>query len=211
MTNVLRLEKIVLSLHGSVLLELDESINGGDILTIMGRSGSGKSSLLALIGGFLDSVFSYSGRVFFNGTDITTLPSSSRRMGLLFQDSLLFPHLSVGENLLFALPRDSSRSDRDILARDALCNVDLPDFFDRDPATLSGGQRARVALARVLISRPSALLLDEPFSKLDTDLRDQMRHLVFTQARNQNLPVILVSHDEADAMAAGGKIIRLTS
>jgi putative thiamine transport system ATP-binding protein len=87
--------------------------------------------------------------------------------------------------------------------------MNLADFADRDPATLSGGQKGRVALARVLVSRPRLLLLDEPFSKLDMELRAQMRTLVFERARTAGLPVILVTHDEADAEAAGGPVHRI--
>ncbi|MFN3549794.1 MAG: ATP-binding cassette domain-containing protein, partial [Mesorhizobium sp.] len=95
------------------------------------------------------------------------------------------------------------------LAEEALAGVDLAGMGARDPDTLSGGQKARVALARVLVSAPRALLLDEPFSRLDADLRHQMRELVFTKARDGGLPVILVTHDEADASAAGGAIVRI--
>ncbi len=90
-----------------------------------------------------------------------------------------------------------------------LYQVGLSDFYDRDPATLSGGQKARVALVRVLLSQPSTLLLDEPFSKLDADRRDKIRAIVFEVASRQNLPIILVTHDEADAAAAGGSVLRL--
>jgi putative thiamine transport system ATP-binding protein len=92
---------------------------------------------------------------------------------------------------------------------EALENIGLGGFFDRDPATLSGGQKARVALARVLLSEPRMLLLDEPFSKLDHDLKAQMRELVFSKARARGLPVILVTHDPSDAEAAGGQLIKI--
>jgi putative thiamine transport system ATP-binding protein len=95
------------------------------------------------------------------------------------------------------------------MAAEILAEMDLAGFAERDPATLSGGQKARVALARVLVSRPRLLLLDEPFSKLDMELRAQMRQLVFERARTAGLPVILVTHDEADAEAAGGPVHRL--
>jgi putative thiamine transport system ATP-binding protein len=91
----------------------------------------------------------------------------------------------------------------------ALNDIGLPGVADRDPATLSGGQKARVALMRMLLSDPQALLLDEAFSKLDTDLRAQMRDLVFTHARARDLPVLMVTHDHEDAAAAGGPVITL--
>jgi putative thiamine transport system ATP-binding protein len=137
-------------------------------------------------------------------------PPERRRLGILFQDDLLFPHLSIGGNLAFALPaaikgREARRQRIDAALRDA----GLEGFSGRDPATLSGGQRARVALLRTLLAEPRALLLDEPFAKLDMALREEFRRLVFAHARTRGLPTILVTHDEADAHAAGGAVLRL--
>ena len=206
---MLKLDSVAIGLNGQVLLDVSAEVAPKDTLTIMGPSGSGKSSLLAYIGGFLDPVFSAKGRVVLNGTDLSDLLADRRRTGILFQDPLLFPHMSVGENLLFALPPSIKGQARKLAALEGLNQVGLNDFFARDPATLSGGQKARVALVRVLLSQPSALLLDEPFSKLDADRRDLIRDLVFEEARRQNLPVVLVTHDEADAEAAQGQVIRL--
>jgi putative thiamine transport system ATP-binding protein len=146
------------------------------------------------------------GRILLQGRDITDLPPQDRRIGLLFQDDLLFPHLTVAGNLAFALPA-SLRPRAARLARidAALTQMDLQGFGPRDPATLSGGQRARVALARCLLSDPLALALDEPFSRLDTPLRATIRDLVFSHARA--LPVVLVTHDPQDAAAAKGAVI----
>jgi len=176
----------------------------------MGPSGSGKSTLLAFVAGFLDPAFSARGRVLLCGEDVTALPANRRRAGLLFQDPLLFPHMSVGANLLFALP-PGDRKERRAKAEAALAGAGLEGFFDRDPATLSGGQKARASLIRVLLSQPRALLLDEPFSKLDAALRQQMRELVFGEARARALPVLLVTHDPEDAQAAGGRIVELSA
>ena len=182
----------------------------GDVLTVMGPSGSGKSTLLGFIGGFLDPVFAAEGRVFSGGTELTALPPEERHAGILFQDPLLFPHMSVASNVAFAIPPSvTSRPERLAMAEDALAGVELAGMGTRDPATLSGGQKARVALARVLVSQPRMLLLDEPFSKLDAGLRAQMRDLVFAKARGNGLPVVLVTHDEEDARAAGGAIVRI--
>lgn len=208
--NGLGLEGVNISLGGNQLLKLDHVVRPGDILTIMGPSGSGKSTLLAYIGGFLDPVFEAIGVVRAGKVELTSLPAEDRHVGILFQDPLLFPHMSVLENLLFAIPATiRSKAERREIAETTLAGVGLEGFGARDPDTLSGGQKARVALARVLVSQPRALLLDEPFSKLDADRRDQMRQLVFTKAKDRNLPVILVTHDEADATAAGGTIIRI--
>ena len=141
---------------------------------------------------------------------LDALPPERRRTGILFQDDLLFPHLSVGGNLAFALPPGvRGRTERRARIERALSDADLAGFADRDPATLSGGQRARVALMRTLLAEPRALLLDEPFGRLDAALRDEIRRFVFDHARSRGLPVLLVTHDEAEAQAAGGPVIRL--
>ena len=129
-------------------------------------------------------------------------------MSILFQDDLLFPHLSVGANLAFGL-RGGTKSERQKTIETALTDVGLKGFETRDPGTLSGGQKARVALMRVLLSDPKALLLDEAFSGLDTDRRAQIRDLTFDHARKKRLPVVMVTHDIDDAKAAGGRVIQL--
>jgi len=208
-TQGLNLNGVSISLGGTLLLHVDAHIAAGQTLTLMGPSGSGKSSLLAYIGGFLDPVFRAVGEVHLDGRNITDLPAHQRRTGILFQDPLLFPHMSVGENLLFAVPSTIKGQRRRDQAQAALCEAGLDGFFDRDPATLSGGQKARVALMRVLLAEPAALLLDEPFSKLDADRRGTIRDFVFAEARSKNLPVILVTHDQADADSAAGDVIEL--
>jgi putative thiamine transport system ATP-binding protein len=186
---------------------LDLAVLPGEIVTIMGPSGSGKSSLLAFICGTLDPAIRGQGKVSLDGTDIGALPPERRRLGILFQDDLLFPHLSVGGNLAFGLPKSMARDDRRRHVETALAKAGLEGYASRDPATLSGGQRARVALLRTLLSAPSALLLDEPFGRLDSPLRDRFRLFVFEQAKQNSLPVLMVTHDQADAAAARGRII----
>jgi putative thiamine transport system ATP-binding protein len=206
------LEKFILSLEDKPLFGLNEIVAPGQVLTIMGPSGSGKSSLLAAIAGFLGPPFSMSGTVSINGQNILALEPEDRHVGLLFQDPLLFPHLSVGGNVQFACPQHiKGRAVRRDMAERALADVDLAGFYDRHPDSLSGGQKARVALQRVLMAQPVALLLDEPFSKLDMSLRQQIRDLVFATAKRAMLPVLLVTHDDADAEAAGGTVIKIGS
>jgi putative thiamine transport system ATP-binding protein len=211
MTSGLSLQNIRIALNERALVALDTHIAQGEILTVMGPSGSGKSSLFAFLAGFLDPVFTSSGSVLVDGIDVTDKPAHQRHLGLLFQDPLLFPHMDVVGNLMFALPPSiKGKAARRMRVDAALSEAGLEGFGTRDPDTLSGGQKARVALMRTLLSQPKALLLDEPFSKLDTDLRAQMRAIVFGTAKRLNLPVMLVTHDEADAAAAGGPVIRLT-
>ncbi|MDP3898608.1 MAG: ATP-binding cassette domain-containing protein [Mesorhizobium sp.] len=206
----LLLDQVKIALGPRPLVSLTARVAPGEVLTVMGPSGSGKSTLLAYIGGFLDPAFAASGHVSVAGEEITALPAEDRHAGILFQDPLLFPHMTVAGNLVFAIPPSvRGRVARRAIADDALAGVGLGGLGDRDPDTLSGGQKARVALARVLVSGPRLLLLDEPFSKLDADLRQQTRELVFVKARSSALPVVLVTHDEADATAAGGPVVRL--
>lgn len=209
-TQGLVLEDVRIRLGERTLVTLDARVGRGETLTVMGPSGSGKSTLLAYLGGFLDPAFTASGRITVDGVELTALPAEERHAGILFQDPLLFPHLSVLDNIAIAIPENvRGRRQRRSLAQAALEDADLAEFGDRDPDTLSGGQKARVALQRVLASRPRILLLDEPFSKLDANLREQTRQLVFERARRAGLPVVLVTHDEDDARAAGGPVHRV--
>jgi putative thiamine transport system ATP-binding protein len=179
----------------------------GRPVTVMGPSGAGKSSLLAWLTGVLPPGLSGEGEALLDGVSLLGLPAHRRRLGILFQDDLLFPHMTVGENVAFGLPAGSGREARRDRVEQALASVELAGFAGRDPVTLSGGERARVALLRVLLSEPKALLLDEPFSKLDMTLRDRFRSLVFQSATH--LPVLLVSHDAQDSVAAGGDVLEL--
>ena len=206
----LMLDDIVIEQGQQRLLSLDTTVAPGEVLTVMGPSGVGKSTLLAFIAGFLNPAFQARGRVMLDETRIDTLPAERRRVGVLFQDPLLFPHLDVGGNLAFGMAREGTRRQRRERIHEALLSVSLEAFAGRDPATLSGGQKARVALLRVLLSQPRAILLDEPFSKLDAERRGEIRHWVFERVRDHRLPTLMVTHDEADARAADGRIVRLT-
>ncbi len=204
----LRLDRLEIARDGVAMVQIDREVAPGEVLSVMGPSGCGKSTLLAALVGALPPAFTLRGQIWLAGREITGLSPHQRRMGILFQDDLLFPHLSVAGNLGFGLARGVA--DRAGVIAQALNEAGLAGMGARDPATLSGGQRSRVALMRVLLSDPGALLLDEPFSKLDAGLRAQMREFVFARARARGLPVVLVTHDLADAQAAGGDVVRVT-
>ena len=205
----LQLEKLTIAVHGRTLIrDLDARIEPGQVLAVMGPSGSGKSSLLAWVAGLLEPPFEARGALRLNGEDLTARPVQQRRIGLLFQDDLLFPHLSVLGNLLFALPAAGDRSSRVHAAQAALDDAGLAGFGARLPGSLSGGQRSRVALLRSLLAAPAAILLDEPFSKLDAALREQMRQFTFTTLAARKVPALLVTHDAAD-VPRGAQFIRL--
>ncbi len=207
----LHLEGITLTLGIRRLLgPLTLTVGEGEIATVMGPSGSGKSALLNFICGTLESAFKATGEIALNGRRLNELPAEQRRVGILFQDDLLFPHMSVGKNLMFGLPASvQGRNERRLRMDQALEDAGLEGYGTRNPATLSGGQRARVALMRVLLSEPEALLLDEPFGTLDTSLRAQFRSFVFDHARRRGLPTLLVTHDHQDASASDGQIVDL--
>jgi len=212
MPAALELDGISLAVGGHRLIDmLSLTVSPGEVVTVMGPSGCGKSSLLSYICGTLPAGFEASGEVRLGGRRLDELPPERRGLGILFQDDLLFAHLSVGGNLGFALPKGLLKAERRARIEAALEEAGLGGMAERDPATLSGGQRARVALLRTLLSEPGALLLDEPFSRLDADLRSRIRSFVFEHTTRRNLPVLLVTHDEADADAAGGCRLRLHS
>lgn len=196
---MLQVQNLTLSLAGQPLLrEVNFTVQPGEIVTLMGPSGCGKSSLFAWMVGALDGAFRAHGELWLNGHRCDPLPTEKRRIGILFQDALLFDHLSVGQNLRLALPQNVTGQQRRFEVERALDHAGLADFYSRDPATLSGGQRARVALLRALLAQPDALLLDEPFSRLDQQLRDHFRQWVFSELKQQHIPVVQVTHDPDD-------------
>lgn len=196
---MLAIDSLTLTLHRQPLLgPLTLSIAPGEIVTLMGPSGCGKSSLLAALTGTLSAPLQASGRVSLNDCALDDLPPEQRRIGLILQQPLLFPHMSVAGNLAFALPPGLSKIQRQQQVDAALAEAQLDGFGPRDPATLSGGQASRVALWRTLLAQPQALLLDEPFNGLDSALRDDTRRYVYAHIRQRRIPALLVTHDLAD-------------
>lgn len=200
---MLRTSPLHLHLDDRLLLALPAlAVAPGEVLTLMGPSGCGKSSLLAALAGVLPprGPFKLDGELWLGERLLTPLPPQQRRIGMLFQEDLLFAHLTVAENLMFGMPASiRGTAARRAKALAALAGVGLTDQADKLPGQLSGGQKARVSLLRALLAEPEALLLDEPFSRLDKPLRAAFRTLVFAQIEARKIPAILVTHDEEDA------------
>jgi molybdate transport system ATP-binding protein len=177
---------------------IDLHVPAGRVLVILGPSGAGKTMLLETIAGFRPP---RSGQIRLAGTDLTGLPPERRRIGLVFQDAALFPHLSVQQNVAFG-PR-ASRQAPGTDASSLLRRLGISHLADRSPRSLSGGERQRVALARALAIRPGLLLLDEPLSALDQPTREDMRALLQELLADLEIPAVHVTHDRDEALSIG--------
>jgi putative thiamine transport system ATP-binding protein len=207
---VLRVNAFSLSLGDKTLIkDLSFEIANGQVLSIMGPSGIGKSSLLHFLSGSLSPNLTTTGEAFLNDEALHTKATQDRKVGLLQQMPLLFPHMSITENLMFAIPADIHKQERINMAQNALEKLGISDKANALPKELSGGQQARVALLRTLLSKPDYLLLDEPFSKLDPALRRDVRAFVLNEIRQANIPALLVTHDPEDAKAMEGECLEL--
>lgn len=190
-----------------VLKNISLQIAAGEFLTLLGESGSGKTTLLRIIAGFEQAS---SGEVWMNGARLDPLPPYRRRVNTVFQNYALFPHLAVQENVAYGL-RVTRVALSEIPGRvaSALAMVKMGEFADRLPAKLSGGQQQRVALARALVNRPQLLLLDEPLSALDANLRKQMQGELKTLQRELGITFLFVTHDQDEAMTLSDRIALL--
>ena len=187
-----------------VLKPLDLEIASGELFFLLGPSGCGKSTLLRLIAGFLQPD---SGKIYFNGKDVTALPPEKRNAPMVFQNYALWPHLSVFENVAFGLKAQKlPKNEIAERAMEALKVVRMEEFADRKTPMLSGGQQQRVALARALAVAPELILLDEPLSNLDAKLRDEMRDELRTICRSRNLTAIYVTHDRREALSMADRM-----
>jgi iron(III) transport system ATP-binding protein len=179
-------------------------VEPGEFFTLLGPSGCGKTTALRLIAGFLEPD---EGTIRIDGADVKGIPPWRRDLGLVFQNYALWPHLSVFDHVAFGLrERRVPRAERQARVRDALRLVSLEGFEKRRPSQLSGGQQQRVALARTLVLRPRALLLDEPLSNLDAALRAQMRVELRRLHRELGITTVFVTHDQAEAMALSTRV-----
>src|SRR5437867_5244251 len=192
-----------------VLRDISLDIAEGEFLTILGESGSGKTTLLRIIAGFETA---NSGQLWMSGERLDRLPPYRRRVNTVFQHYALFPHLTVEQNVAYGL-RVAKLPDAEIASRveQALSMVKMKEYAHAKPATISGGQQQRVALARALINRPRLLLLDEPLSALDANLRRQMQVELKSLQREVGIAFLFVTHDQEEAMVMSDRIALLRS
>lgn len=199
------LDGLVIGYSAPLRDPISVSVQPGRILGILGPSGCGKSTLLSTIAGIVPAL---GGDVFLDGERITDLRIDARRVGLVFQEPLLFDHLSVSDNVAYGLRRQGvPRSQARARARELLSWVGLPDFDERSVTTLSGGQAQRIALARAVAPAPRALLLDEPFSALDAPLRRRLARETRNRIESLGIPAIHVTHDPDEAALICSEIL----
>jgi thiamine transport system ATP-binding protein len=204
---MLSVEALRFAYPGGPEFRFDMTLARGEIVTLSGPSGSGKSTLVDLICGFLEPL---SGDIRWNGESILRLAPANRPVSALFQTGDLFDHLDAGTNIALGLdPRGRPTPTQRARIHEVLAEIGLPGFERRMPAQLSGGQRQRVALARSLLRDKPMMVLDEPFSALDTETRDEMAALVLRLTRERSLATLVVSHDPADAGRLGSRAVAL--
>ncbi len=197
--------------YGPVLAVNDVSLDiaPGEFLALLGPSGSGKTTILMTLAGFEHPS---AGRILIGSDDVTTRPTNQRNIGMVFQRYSLFPHMSVRDNVAFPLKmRGVAKGERAKLAEAALAKVRLADFADRMPAQLSGGQQQRVALARAIVYEPRVLLMDEPLSALDKNLREEMQLEILRLKEQLGITVVFVTHDQQEALTMADRVAVLSN
>ncbi len=203
----LSLRKRLHSAHGILDLDVEMRIAAGEFITLYGNSGAGKTTLLRMLAGLTvpdAGRIRVDGETWYDSANGINLPPQRRRVGLVFQDYALFPNMTVQQNLEYALPGPKAKAQAGSRVEEILAAMQLRPFAARRPETLSGGQKQRVALARALVSNPRILLLDEPLSALDQEMRFKLQGELADLQKRYGLPTILVSHDL-------GEIFRLSS
>lgn len=190
--------------YGDFVLDLSLEVNDGELVAVLGPSGSGKTTTLRVVAGF-EAVDR--GRVLIAGRDVGETPPSKRRLGIVFQDYTLFPHLSVGRNVAYGLARRKMPAvERGPRVEEMLELVGLPGFADRRVDTLSGGEAQRVAVARALAFRPDAFLLDEPFSAIDAPRRRELRGALVDVQRKLGITTLFVTHSRQEALSIADRV-----
>jgi putative thiamine transport system ATP-binding protein len=189
--------------------DLNLKIKNGEILCIFGASGVGKSSLINVIAGVYEDDLKFQGKIILNGKNLNQVPIEKRKIGLLLQDGTLFPHLTVKQNIFFGMSKKLTYKQKSALITNNLKKSNMVGFEDRYPHTLSGGQKARIACLRAILSEPDALLLDEPFSSLDPDQRNSFREFVVNNIKENKIACLLVTHDENDKIISDSEPLNL--
>ncbi len=200
-----KLVNITKSFDEKIVLEnINIDIKDGELVSLLGVSGCGKSTTLQLIAGLINPD---SGDIIFNDKSVLNIPTGKREAVIVFQDYLLFPHMSVYENIEFGLKmKNINKKTRKDKVNELIKLVKLNGYENKYPSELSGGQKQRVAIARTLAINPKVLLLDEPFSNLDINLRNEMREFVLNLQKKLNITTILVTHDKEEALIMSDKI-----
>lgn len=200
--------KVLHASSGTMNLDVDFCVKNHSLLTLYGKSGAGKTTILKMIAGLMNpdnGKISVNGEIWFDKTKKINLVPQKRKIGFVFQDYSLFPNMTVLENLLFALPKGKDKK----IIKDLIEIVDLGNFRSRRPETLSGGQRQRVALARTLVQRPEILLLDEPLSALDEEMRIKLQKYILKVHKEFKLTTILISHDISEIIKMSDYLVEL--
>ena len=202
----IHLSHISKSYDGTIILDdLDLKIQENEFLTLLGPSGCGKTTTLRLLGGF---ELPDSGRIFFDGADITALPPNERTLNTVFQKYALFPHMSISENIAFGLKiKKKSKSYIQDKIKYALKLVNLDGYEKRSVDSLSGGQQQRIAIARAIVNEPKVLLLDEPLGALDLKLRQDMQYELIRLKEELGITFIYVTHDQEEALTMSDTIV----
>jgi putative spermidine/putrescine transport system ATP-binding protein/spermidine/putrescine transport system ATP-binding protein len=204
LTNIVKRFGSFTALH-PMSMEIEE----GSFVTLLGPSGCGKTTTLRMIAGLLDPT---EGEITIKGRRMNDVPIHKRNLGLVFQNYALFPHKTISDNVAFGLKyRDVSRADAERRVREALDLVQLPHVGDRYPKELSGGQQQRIALARALVIEPDVLLLDEPLSALDANLREDMRVELKRIQHRIGVTTVFVTHDQSEALAMSDRVVVMSN
>lgn len=210
MSQIIRIENIRKTFGDHIGVDnISLNVEKGEFITLLGPSGCGKSTLLRMIAGFENPT---SGSIWLDGENVTELPPNRRAINMVFQDYALFPHMTVGQNIGYGLKvQGINKSDIAQKVKDVLKLVDLSDKIDVYPQQLSGGQRQRIALARAIVRNPKVLLLDEPLSALDANLREQMQVELKSLHDRLGLTFIMVTHDQTEALVMSDRIVVMRS
>ena len=206
LTNIIEVNRLS-KVFGGKIRAVDEvtfTVEEGTFFALLGPSGCGKTTLLRMLAGFEAPT---QGSIRIDGAEVVAVPPNQRPVNMVFQSYAVFPHMSVGANVGYGLRVSGvARAEIDARVREVLTLVRLDDFADRRPDQLSGGQRQRVALARALVKRPKVLLLDEPLSALDANLREQMRFELVNLQNSVGITFVMVTHDQDEALSMADKI-----